>query len=345
MQPAADDQFSAGFSQITVSDPGGGDHFRAALWYPTKAREARVTEQFFMFSVARDAMPARGSYPLILLSHGSGSWFGAHYDTAELLARRGYVVAAVTHPGDNHKDLSGYLGAQQLIGRPRHMQLTLDYVLGTHKYGSIIDAERIGAMGFSEGGYTVVVLMGGRPDFARFAEHARFHGDDPVLLPHWELMLKSVEESHEPAHDERISSAVLMAPALGFLFDRYRLQTASAQVRLYRAEMDHVLRADTHVEPYLRALPRVPEYRIVKGAGHYAFLAPCPERVAEEDPDICRDRRGFDRVAFHQRLNEEIFDYLTRTLGSRETRDAYGLERTAMTLDTGTDGPREREAD
>jgi predicted dienelactone hydrolase len=274
-------------------------------------------------------MPAPGSYPFVLLSHGSGAWYGAHHDSAEFLARRGFVIASLTHPGDNFQDLGGYLGAQQLLGRPHHMKLLEEYVLGTHKYGSIIDKSRLAALGFAEGAYAVTVLMGGRPDFERFAEHARWNPEDPILLPHWELTMDTLREQSAPEYDVPIVSAVLLAPAFGFLFDRDRLRRVSAQVRLYRAEMDNILRADTHVEPYLRCLPLVPEYRIVKGAGHYAFLAPCPEALIEEDPDICRDRPGFDRIAFHQRLNDQILDYFNRTLSVQDALTSYDLERAA----------------
>ncbi len=141
--------------------------------------------------------------------------------------------------------------------------------------------------------------------------------------------MNTLREQPPPEYQVPIVSAVLMAPAFGFLFDRDRLRRVPAQVRLYRAEMDNVLRADTHVEPYLRSLPLVPEYRIIKGAGHYAFLAPCPEALIEEDPDICRDRPGFDRIAFHVRLNDQILDYFNRTLGAQDALTPYGLERAA----------------
>ncbi len=320
--------YSAGFSRVTVGDPASGERITAGVWYPTEAREARVSEQSRAFLVARDAMPAPGSYPLVLLSHGSGAWYGAHHDSAEFLARRGFVVASVTHPGDNFKDLGGYLGAKQLLGRPYHMRLLKEYILGAHKYRSIIDETRLAAMGFAAGAYTMTVLMGGRPDFSRFTSHARWNPDDPILLPHWELTLDSLPEEI-PDYAERVVSAVLMAPAFGFLFDRDRLSRVTAQVRLYRAEMDNLLRADTHVEPYLRCLPLVPEYRIVKGAGHYAFIAPCPEALMEEDPDVCRDRPGFDRIAFHTRFNEQILDFFNRSLGVREEATPYGFERAA----------------
>ncbi|NIM27032.1 MAG: hypothetical protein GTO67_08825 [Gammaproteobacteria bacterium] len=326
MSDSGETPYASGFSRVTVGDPASGGRITAGVWYPTKAREALVTEQARSFLVARDAMPAPGSYPFVLLSHGSGGWYGAHHDSAEFLARRGYVVASLTHPGDNFQDLGGYLGAQQLLGRPHHMKLLKDYVLGTHKYRSIIDAQRLAAMGFAEGAYTVAVLMGGRPDFARFSSHAHWNPQDPTLLPHWELTLDSLPEE-VPEYAEPVLSAVLMAPAFGFLFDSDRLRRVRARVQLYRAEMDNLLRADTHVEPYLRSLPVVPEYRIVKGAGHYAFTAPCPEALMEEDPDICRDRLGFDRVAFHRRLNAQILDFFGRTLVDADSVVPDGLER------------------
>lgn len=329
MTDAAQMPYSAGFSRVTVGDPASGERITAGIWYPTQAREARVSEQSRSFLVARDAMPAPGSYPLILLSHGSGAWYGAHHDSAEYFARRGYVIASVTHPGDNFQDLGGYLGVQQLLGRPHHMKLLEEYLLGTHKYGSIVDSQRLAAIGFSEGAYTVTVLMGGRPDFERFTNHARLNPDDRILLPHWELTVNTLREQAQPEYDVPIVSAVLMAPAFGFLFDRDRLRRVPAQVRLYRAEMDNILRADTHVEPYLRSLPLVPEYRIVKGAGHYAFLSPCPEALIEDDPDICRDRPGFDRVVFHERLNEQLFDYFARTLGGQDAESPHDLEPAA----------------
>lgn len=321
--------FSAGFSRVTVGDPATRGRITAGIWYPTQVREGRVSELSRTFLVARDGMPAPGSYPLILLSHGSGAWYGAHHGSAEFLARRGYVVASLTHPGDNFEDLDGVLGAPQLLGRPYHMRLLLDYLLGTHKYGSIVDTDRLGAMGFSEGAYTMVVLAGGEPDFERFADHARLNPNDPVLLPHWELTVNPLREQEQPVYDVPIVAAVLMAPAFGFLFDRERLRRVRAQTRLYRAQMDNLLEADTHVEPYLRGLPLVPEYRIVKGAGHYAFLTPCPEALIEEDPDICRDRPGFNRIGFHERLNTQLLDFFQRTLGGAGTLAPYGLERAA----------------
>ena len=51
--------------------------------------------------------PLKGrALPFVVISHGTGSSFLGHYDTAIALAGAGYVVAAVTHTGDNYTDQS-----------------------------------------------------------------------------------------------------------------------------------------------------------------------------------------------------------------------------------------------
>jgi len=61
-------------------------------------------------------------------------------------------------------------------------------------------------------------------------------------------------------------------------------------------------------------LPRPPEYVVVENATHFAFLAPLPPAIAAEAPALAKDRPGFDRAAFHERLNAEIVAFFARTL-------------------------------
>ena len=57
--------------------------------------------------------------PLIVISHGTGGGNEGHADTAQALADAGFVVAAVTHTGDNYRD-------QSYVSRSKHLseQLT-----------------------------------------------------------------------------------------------------------------------------------------------------------------------------------------------------------------------------
>ena len=73
------------------------------------------------------------------------------------------MVAAVTHTGDNYRDNSQMT---HLDNRPRHIKLLIDYMLTSWRGHNAIDAGRIGMFGFSAGGFTTLVAIGGAPDLA-----------------------------------------------------------------------------------------------------------------------------------------------------------------------------------
>jgi predicted dienelactone hydrolase len=52
----------------------------------------------------------------------------------------------------------------------------------------------------------------------------------------------------------------------------------------------------------------------VPDAGHFDFLAPCSDALARAVPPICEDPPGFDRAAFHQRLNASVVAFFNRAL-------------------------------
>jgi predicted dienelactone hydrolase len=52
-----------------------------------------------------------------------------------------------------------------LIERPADIKRLTDFMLGAWPEAAKIDRERIGLFGFSRGGYTGLVVIGGNPDF------------------------------------------------------------------------------------------------------------------------------------------------------------------------------------
>ena len=130
------------------------------IWYPSDGHAALVPAGLYSQTVVVNG-PIRGrDLPLIVMSHGvSGSGF-SDYNVALALANAGYVVAAVTHPGDNYQDQSAAGKRENLIDRPRHIHRLVDYMVAHWP----VDAKRIGAFGFSLGGFTALVLAGGTPD-------------------------------------------------------------------------------------------------------------------------------------------------------------------------------------
>lgn len=273
-----------------LADPEGGE-IEAGLWLPEGVG---------------DGSPR----PLVVISHGNGGWYRGHYDTAGALAAAGFVVAALTHPGDNWRDDSR---ATQLSDRPRHIRLLIDRMTGTLSGLPAIDPDRIGAFGFSAGGFTVTALAGADSDPVLIRRHCEAHPDffacrlfalQPIDAGTWQPR----------GHDPRIRAAVIAGPALGLAFTDESLAAIRIPIQLWQAEEDEILPAPFNAEPIRDRLGRPPEYHRVPGAGHYDFLPPCAPEMAAAIPVLCRSRPGFDRAAFHQSFNREVVRFFEQTL-------------------------------
>jgi predicted dienelactone hydrolase len=264
--------------------------------------------------------------PLVVISHGTGGDFRSHQDTAQALADAGFVVAAPTHPGDNWRDTSRTFAVWQ---RPRHLKMTIDHVLQRWGGRGRIDPGRIGAFGFSAGGFTVLVAAGGDPQLARIRGHCRANPRffDCSIAPNAPIELLGPIEW---VHDDRIRAVVVAAPALGFTFGAEGLTRVTQPMQLWRAERDQVLPHPFYAEAVRTALPRQPEYRVVPQAGHFDFLKPCSPGAAAARPELCGSAPGFDRARFHHQMNEDIIRFFRRTLS------APGPRRRGLTGSTGS---------
>ena len=279
------------------------------IWYPSHGMAHEMPLGPYRQNVAPGGAIAGHGLPLVVISHGNGGGFTSHVDTAEALARAGFVVAALTHPGDNWKDQSK---ATDMAARPRSVQQVITYMLEEWPGQGTLDPDKVGAFGFSSGGFTVLAAAGGKPDFQLMAPHCKAHPDfyDCKLIrangmssaPVW-----SVER------DARIKALVVAAPALGFTFADQGLAQVTVPVQLWRADADEILPAPDYADAVRATLPTVPEFHTVPDAGHFDFLAPCngPIRI----PAICTSASGFDRTAFHARFNAAVVAFFSQTLG------------------------------
>ena len=109
------------------------------------------------------------------MSHGTGGSFLGHFDTAIALADAGFVVVAINHTGDNYADQSRSL---DIMDRPRQISRVIDHMLSTWDGHAAIDPARIGMFGFSAGGFTTLVSIGGIPDFAKIGPMCRQYPGD-----------------------------------------------------------------------------------------------------------------------------------------------------------------------
>jgi predicted dienelactone hydrolase len=245
-----------------------------------------------------------------VISHGNGGSFAGHHDTAMALAQAGFVVAALTHSGDNWRDQSQ---ATRIWERPRQLKVLTDYMLSSWPERGRLDPQRVGAFGFSAGAFTVLIAAGGEADLSTLGPHCRAHPE------FFDCRLVARAHASVPAHptwtrDPRIKAVVAAAPALGFAFGRQGLASVHQPLQLWRAANDEVLPQPYYADAVRRDLPTPPETHVVDRAGHYDFLAPCSPELASRAASICASAQGFDRAAFHTQLNREVVAFFKRTL-------------------------------
>lgn len=143
--PFVPGRFSVGVRTIEASDPVRGRVFPIEMWYPAQPGKA---------------------HPLIVFSHSSGGHRRSSTFLATHLASHGYVVAAMDHSevvaaelrrreGETDTDRAARIDAV-IASRVPDVRFLLDYLLGATGSDIALDAARIGLVGHSFGGWTVL---------------------------------------------------------------------------------------------------------------------------------------------------------------------------------------------
>lgn len=308
------EEWNVGFMTIGVSDSVVDYDIEVAIWYPTEAKVKGETIGPTTLQVAKGAQPLVSSQNLILISHGfSGNYLG-HNDTAQFLARLGYVVATPTHP-DLQGLRSGNLEFDPLVARPRHIQLIIDELLNHPLFGANLNQNHIGIIGFSLGTYSVLTALGATPDFSGLRSYCAIKTQDVLLCsPQARQRFVAIESNLVLLGDNRIGGAVLLAPAYGPVFPEKSLADIATSVQLFSAENDQEIDNRYNAQYFKESLPNIASIEILKDAGHFTFMAPCSEELKRTAPFICRDAEAVDRVMVHRKLNRDIAKFFKTVL-------------------------------
>jgi predicted dienelactone hydrolase len=292
---------NAGFMVLAEPRSGGQPPVEVGVWYPTDAKPAFMPLGGWGHTVAAGAPIAGSRLPLIVMSHGNGGFFGGHADTAQTLAEAGFVVAALTHPGDNYKDQSR---ATAMGDRPAALSALIGWMLESSPLKANLDPDKVGAFGFSSGGFTVLAAAGGEADLGKIPAHCQAHpaNYDCQLTAKHPIPPEAL--SARWVHDPRIKAVVSAAPALGFAFGTDGLKGITAPLQLWKASDDEILPGDDYAEAVHRNLGRPHDYHVVQGARHFDFLTPCNSSKGFEV--LCASAPGFDRAAFHKTFNAAV---------------------------------------
>lgn len=133
--------------------------------YTTTTRNTSLTATLHGRAL-RDAAPLKSTaaMPLIIISHGypGNRYLMSHL--GENLASKGYIVASIDHLDSTYNDQQAF--ASTLYNRPLDQLFVLQQMadLGNSSdsfLAGMVDAEQTGIVGFSMGGYGLILNMGG----------------------------------------------------------------------------------------------------------------------------------------------------------------------------------------
>lgn len=312
---------------------GGDRPLLTHIWYPCDPTVPQMpmvigspdNPLFNAGDAAPDAPIVEGQFPLVLLSHGTGGIAMQLGWLARVLAAHGYIVAGVNHHGNTGLEPYVVEGFTRVWERPRDLSAVLDRLLDDPRFGSAIDQSRIGAAGFSLGGYTVLALGGARLDLgtlvAAYANAGRpLTSIAPPEFPDADAVAGQIEafaahdEHRQSYRDERVRAGFVLAPALGEAFTPDGLAAVDIPVMIIAGE------ADTNTPPTANAqryamLVKDAELTLLEGSvGHYVFLAECTALGCQLMPELCLDAPGVERKAIQQQASELALNFFARHL-------------------------------
>jgi predicted dienelactone hydrolase len=285
-------------ASAALRDASHSDALRITVWYPAGPGATETPLDvgppgkplFTPGSAAANAdFEDTRPRPVILLSHGFGgsarimAWFGT------ALARHGLVVIAVDHPGNNGRDPMTVAGAVLSWERPGDLATALEKAKTDPLIGPHLDLNRLGAAGFSAGGFTTLVEAGARVDFERFLRFCDAHPDDGICAPQKEFQFSrsdaeaffaqpagaaALAHAKDDLSIANVKAAFVMAPGIVQSLDPDSLKRIRLPVAILLGDADKVAPPATNGEVAAALIPGA-KLTVLPRVGHYDFLAEC----------------------------------------------------------------------
>lgn len=297
---------------------------RTEVWYPTndidESGKRNTQLPFDLPPTIRNATPSKGTFPVVVLSHGTG---GNRYGLAWLaisLVEQGYIVAAPDHWGNTFDNkVPEYF--VRYWERPLDISFVIDRLLEDEAIGTLIDRKRIGVAGFSLGGFTALALAGAVIDCDLLLENAKNKKyQKEMKVPELGDLRKltdrlDCEAGQSQLKDPRIKAAVAMAPALGLAFDNpQQVQQIDIPVFIVGIENDVITPIATNAHHYHALIQYSIYFEISGKAGHYVMLNEGNEGLKKEAKRYYMDHTSIDRKEVHRLVTDQVIEFLKLNL-------------------------------
>jgi predicted dienelactone hydrolase len=229
---------------------------------------------------------ATANKPVIVFSHGWGSVRTDLRYLAEHLASRGYVVAALEHPGSNEtaskavkKNKNQLVAPQEFLDRPRDISFILDELeklnqTANNPLQGKLATNNVMVVGYSFGGGTALALAGGELQIENLKQRCQQNLSTANLGERVQCAGQALPEKTYQLRDARIKQAIALNPTTSLMFGETGLTKVQIPTLILSSSADKITPPLTEQVMGFAKIPS-PKWLVgVVGGSHLSVVDP-----------------------------------------------------------------------
>ena len=241
---------------------------------------------------------ATANKPVIVFSHGWGSVRTDLRYLAEHLASRGYVVAALEHPGSNEtaskavkKNKNQLVAPQEFLDRPRDISFILDELeklnqTANNPLQGKLATNNVMVVGYSFGGGTALALAGGELQIENLKQRCQQNLSTANLGERVQCAGQALPEKTYQLRDARIKQAIALNPTTSLMFGETGLTKVQIPTLILSSSADKITPPLTEQVIGFAKIPS-PKWLVgVVGGSHLSVIDPSLPPYQEGKPPI-----------------------------------------------------------
>lgn len=248
----------------------------------------------------------------------------------EPLARAGNIVVAIDHHGNTAaEDEYADKGFVFWWERPKDISYIVNKIGLEKGFTGKVDTLKIGALGFSLGGYSVLALAGAQLDldqFENFCVKKPSDGNCP-MAPQADISAEDVSlswlndpdfkkarlEHSKEFKDDRIKAVFSIAPAVGPAIIEESLRSISLPLKLVVGSSDNITPAATGAE-YVASNVQGAEIEVMPEVSHMTFSAHCGWVGKLFLKELCADNENIVRINIQSSVAQDAIEFFKTNL-------------------------------
>lgn len=272
-------------------------------------------------------------FPLIVISHGVASDRYTFAYLAQHLASYGFAVAVLEHPGSNARRFQQYFAGlakppapREFIDRPLDIQFLLDELQlmaqSDPNLKGKLNFEKIGAIGQSLGGYTILASAGAEMNFEQLQQNCLPDNSNLNLSLVLQCQMALLSSENYELKDERIKVIIAINPINSAIFDDNGISQIKVPVMLITGSQDIFAPAlPEQIRPFTW-LPNPHKYLVlVENATHFTFIGESPNQ--SNVLPVPKGLLGPERTVAFSYLNALSVAFLEANLLNRSESRVY----------------------